>query len=384
MYRHVCSGLLSALMIFSFAANLPAIIISDSQGFATQGRGVTGVAVWDGVGKIVLRDADADGTQFEPVDDQWCTGTLINSNKGTARHILTAAHCLFDFNNKRIQPQDFIVNFPEPNNGIAAVNYGVQSTSLHPNFNLNTLVNDIALLTLGVDLKGVTTAYNINRPALIPDERANMGSGLVGNKVGFGTGGDGTNGATGNPAGVPVGGSLDARAGTKRDGDNLVELFGPVAAANGVNDGLGNLLTAPSNTLIYDFDDHVAGGNGPLDPAANAALGAALAGQFTGPSAAVGLQEVDTAPGDSGGPMFMFHNPTNQWLVVGVTSFGTDAGANPPPPFGSRFGDIAVDTRVQAFTGYVDRSIPEPASVILFAMGAALLGATGLRRREGS
>jgi len=368
-------GLGTLAAVCWLATSAHAIIISSSQNTATQGAGVTPAATWDGVGNIILNNVDLDGNTFETVDDQWGSGTLIRNGQGVAKYILTAAHVLFsdNANTVRIPNANFRLNFPEPNNGINAIQYGVVRSAVHPSFNGNTLANDIAILELGVDLGGTTTSYNINRPTLIADERATMGSGLVGNKVGFGRSGDGVNGDTANPVNTPNAGDPNAQQGTRRNGTNFVELFGPVVAGNNVRDAFNNLLTAPANTLIYDFDNHVAGTNGPLYPAGNPALGAALSAQFTGPSTAVGTQEADTAPGDSGGPMFLFHTPTNQWLVVGVTSYGTDGGANPPPPFGSRFGDIAVDTRVQSFAGWITMQIPEPGSLILTFCGLGVI-----------
>ncbi len=351
-----------------------AIIISSSQNTATQGMSAGGFT--SGVANIVFRDVDGDGTLFEPIDDQFCTGTMLKSDKGL-KFILTAAHCLY-VNGVRIPNANLEVNFPE--DGIANVLYGVANSTPHPLHvpgAERTIGNDIAILELAVDLTGIVAGWDPNRGE-IPDERAGAVGGLVGTKVGYGLSGDGTNGATGNPAGTPNAGDPDARQGTQRSGVNFVELFGPVSAAQNVVDtAAGSLLRAPKNTLIYDFDNHVAGGNGPLDPAVNAALGAGLAGQFSAAHAATGTTEVDTAPGDSGGPMFMFDFNTNKFVVVGVTSYGTDTG----PP-GSTFGDIAVDTRVRPFRSFVDSFIvPEPSTWALTVAGViCALGVVGRRK----
>ena len=59
-------------------------------------------------------------------------------------------------------------------------------------------------------------------------------------------------------------------------------------------------------------------------------------GPLGGP--AVGPDEIDTADGDSGGPMFQFSPAQGAYIITGITIGGSDAY--------SRYGDIANDLRV--------------------------------------
>ena len=365
----------SVAVLFAWLATLlfttpaQAIIISASQSTATQGAGVSAAGSWTGVGNITL-----DG--LDPVLNQHCTGTVIVAPQNI--WVLTAAHCFYDNNGVLFNPQRLRFNLPE--GGIANTFYAGQQLIPHPNYNPAVGVTggfDIGLIKLGVNLAGLTTPWNFNHGE-IANERADLNPGIVGTKVGFGDSGDGVNGATSNPPGVPNAGDPNAQQGTKRQGTNFVNLYGPIVAGNAIFDATDdvNQLTAPANTLIYDFDNHVAGGNGSLT-SPNGSFGTAT-----------GTTEADTAPGDSGGPMFMFDFTNNRFTVVGVTSYGTDFGDPPPPGLGpgpdpgSRFGDIAVDTRVRAYANWIDQVIvPEPASVMLALAVVAALGAGSRSRR---
>jgi hypothetical protein len=367
----------SVAVLFALLATLPfttpaqATIISASQNTATQGAGVSAAGSWTGVGNILL-----DGT--DKILNQHCTGTVIVAPQNI--WVLTAAHCFYDNAGVLLNPQRLRFNLPE--GGITNTFYAGQQLIPHPNYNPANGVTggfDIGLIKLGVDLAGLTTPWNFNHGE-IADERADLNPGIIGTKVGFGLSGDGVNGATGNPPNVPNLGDPDAQEGTKRQGTNFVNFYGPVVAGNAIFDTTDdvNQLIAPANTLIYDFDNHVAGGNGSLT-SPNGSFGTAT-----------GTTEVDTAPGDSGGPMFMFDFPNNRFTIVGVTSYGTDfADGNPQVPVvgpgpdpGSRFGDIAVDTRVRAYAAWIDQVIvPEPASLTLVLALVAALGAGSRSRR---
>jgi hypothetical protein len=366
--RWAAAAALSALVAtLFFTTPAPAIIISSSQTTATQGAGVSAPGSWTGVGNITLDGADS-------VLNQHCTGTVIVAPQNI--WVLTAAHCFFDENDVLLDPQRLRFNLPE--GGITNVFYAGQQLVPHPNYNPAVGVTggfDIGLIKLGVNLAGLTTPWNFNHGE-IADERADLNLGITAHKVGFGNSGDGASGATANPPGVPNAGDPNAQQGTKREGTNFVNFYGPVVAGNAIFDTTDdvNQLTAPADTLIYDFDNHVAGGNGSLT-SPNGSFGTAT-----------GTIEADTAPGDSGGPMFMFDDTNNRFIVVGVTSYGTDFfdeaadAIGPGADDGSRFGDIAVDTRVQSYADWIDRVIvPEPAA---FSLALAAVLATGSRSRR--
>ena len=125
------------------------------------------------------------------------------------------------------------------------------------------------------------------------------------------------------------------------------------------------------NILMYDFD------NGQ---AANDAFGVYLGLSNLG----LGDMEVDSAPGDSGGPSFI------DGKIAGITSFGltftnsTDAignrvcnpAVNPDVLCGvnSSFGEFAGDTRVSAYASWIQSVtfLPEPGSPLLVALALPL------------
>lgn len=59
------------------------------------------------------------------------------------------------------------------------------------------------------------------------------------------------------------------------------------------------------------------------------------------------------------------------WLIVGVTASGTD--------YLSRFGDIALDTRVQDHAAWLARTMPLPPTLLLVGLRALLPGWPGRR-----
>jgi secreted trypsin-like serine protease len=95
-----------------------------------------------------------------------------------------------------------------------------------------------------------------------------------------------------------------------------------------------------------------------------------------GTNAAGGSIEGDTAPGDSGGPLFQFDSVSSAFVITGVHSFGSDNAL-------ARYGDIGVDTYVTPyanFISYYQNNVPEPTSVGV-VIGAAGLLATRRRKR---
>lgn len=85
-----------------------------------------------------------------------------------------------------------------------------------------------------------------------------------------------------------------------------------------------------------------------------------------GTNGAGGSLEGDTAPGDSGGPLFEYDFTDSQFVITGVHSFGSDNTL-------ARYGDIGVDTQVQAYSTFIAGAVPEPVSFgIFFGIGGIL------------
>jgi hypothetical protein len=283
-------------MLLSLAPAAGAAIISE-------GAGLGATIDWAGVGML------GNSSSF------YGTGTLIGSHS-----ILTAAHLVEGLSGAQVR---FEVN---------GVIYTSSAIAIHPSY-IGGDDFDLAVITLSQDVAGVPY-YQYNSGGL---NELTAGPGI---KVGFGVGGDGTTGAQ---AGIyPYG--------IKRAGSNFIDLV--TTAPIQVTDALGNVMNVPAGMLLYDFDNHLTGSNGPLG------------------GAAVGPGEIDTTTGDSGGPMFQYSPTLEMYIITGITIGGSDNL--------SRYGDIANDLRVASYSSWIAAQVPEPASLCIVAMA---LFCAGRRRR---
>jgi hypothetical protein len=282
-----------------------------------------------------------------------CSGSLL-----TTGHVLTAAHCVTSgtlLGAPFVPGTTATVTFEDETGDIPV---SVTSFTVHPDWDGDVLKgNDLAVLGLtAVDLPAVTH-YELY---LTPDE-----VGKPSDKVGYGR------------TGVGATGSVPSTFGTKREGDQVYDATHDLMLpALGLLPGIDFV---PGAVLQYDFDD----GTTCLVPTAG--CHDAFGFFFGLGNAGVGLTEVMSAPGDSGGPTFI------DGKIAGVTSYGITLSSVeflPPtsdilPGVQSSFGEFAGDTRVSFYAEWIAfvtaPAVPLPAPLWMLAAG---LLALGLSRRK--
>lgn len=283
-----------------------------ADGAPTGGTHVTspGVSVFgvnhDGVADLIITRSDG---SFR------CTGSLL----WTGRHVLTAAHCLTD-DNGVMNTSSVSITWKLTSGDINS-SAGASAISIHPNWTGDFLGMgyDLAIITLPAVVSSSVPRYEIYR--------GGGEVGLTSVKVGFGASGYGGTGAL-------------LSSGTKRAGlnawDNNANVLSGVGATNG------------SAQLVYDFDNA---------QSAQDAFGYF----FSQPNLGLGNDEVNSAPGDSGGPTFILDAGT--YKIAGVTSYGLRLHRNSGPQprssdidgiLNSSFGEFSIDTRVSSFTAFID------------------------------
>ncbi|KAF0981037.1 hypothetical protein FDP41_012825 [Naegleria fowleri] len=193
----------------------------------------------------------------------FCGGSVIAAN-----FILTAAHCVYDNNGNILSPSTvrvFAGSSSSSCTNLASCNYKNALTIIpHPNYNTNTLENDIALIQLNgnLNIDGTTTRLAYVEGGSIP--------------------------LTTNFAATVAGwGYVDS---TNTVQTNLMKVTVPVVPASICN-----------GSPLY------LGMNSPMQVCAGDGAGH------------------DACPGDSGGPLFRsLTSSTNDYVVFGVVSYGPD------------------------------------------------------------
>jgi Trypsin len=269
-----------------------------------------------------------------------CSASLLK----TGLHLLSAAHCLFS-----MKPQDYIIDFGEAK--LSAAQFFI-----HPEYEDSNLANDIAIIELTTQAPQQLTRYDIYRNSNEIGKDFNL--------VGYGALGTGDRGA---------GLSLADFDYQKRFGSNTYEATGELL--NGLTQ---NHPVIPDETkLAYDFDS---------GRAENDAFGVIFGSEYV--NLGLGLNEVNSSPGDSGSPNFI------DGLIAGITSYGFGADYSDrmlstdvtPTITDSSFGEFSVDTRVSFYADWIDSivqnnnaaSIPEPRLIT----GLVIVGAGFLLKRN--
>jgi len=279
----------------------------------------------------IVRRHDVDDSQYTNLANQpqfaavgkVFAGTRAGSGTIIANGwwVLTAAHVVFGVPASSVSFQ------------IGAATYNAQNVYIYPGY--SGITHDIALIELNAPVAGVTPAQIYTGTNEIRKQ---------GHSVGYGSTGTGTTGF------------INGTYGTKRAMQNVIDL---IVLPNGAIDPNGTIL-------LSDFDSPSPGGT-------NNSLG--LWGSSPTP---LGLEGMG-APGDSGGPVFIEEGGV--WYIAGVHSFIGDPG----PPAGNgqadaRYGDILGSTRVSSYAGWINSTVPEPASMTALAIG--LIGLLARRRRS--
>ncbi len=295
-------------------------LVFSSVGQILSGAVVLAGVVWPVSAGVRRHDVDdslylalAQEPQFAAVGQLLINGgaTTCTGTLISDRWVLTAAHCVDGNTTSVLWGTDTAFGI-------------VDEIVLHPDWDPSNFFggNDIALVRLS------SAVTNVD-PAAIYTGSEEIGA--VGTSVGYGRSGTGL---TGDIAGTQ---------GFKRAGNNVLDVFG---TARGWS----------ADLLLTDFDN-------PLN--ANDSI--------WGDSAPLGL-EIQVAPGDSGGPMFV--QTANGYAIAGITSFISSVDGNPD----ADYGDISAYTRVSVYTPWIYSvtGVPTPGGVAL--LGTAFLAVCRRRR----
>lgn len=242
-----------------------------------------------------------------------CTGALYL----TGRHIITAAHCFDrddDTANLNPNPAEYTVFFDLPQGRVPV---SVAQIFVHPEWTADAASNnDIAVIELAQIAPAAAERYDVYTDS---DE-----VGKVFDRVGFGTK------ATG------IGGEVDDDNPRKRQGQNRYDALGEIA--NTLPED-GRVL--PGTQLAYDFDS---------GQPQNDAFGI----EFGIPDLGLGIEEIGSSRGDSGGPAFI------DGKIAGVSSYGSSPltpGVDVTEPNDTSFGEFFFDTRVSAYLPFIGGAI---------------------------
>lgn len=284
-----------------------------------------------------------------------CTGTLLPSGM----HILTAAHCFTTIegsNTNTVTALDVVFDLPSGTETISIPSPGTDIT-LNPSWT-NTDPNatgDIAIVTLPSEASTEALRSFFYRCS---DELTQS----TFTKVGYGPIGTLFTGATDPNDTDPI---LKLAGQNTYDALNT-DFLNPLLQELNAQTG-SSIATATDDTqLLYDFDSGFST-NDALGIQAGDLLPSPTPVVSPAPNTGLGSDEVFVVPGqgdsatarprgDSGGPAFVLNQ------VAGVTSFIISLGppSDTDDQTNSSGGEIAGDTRVSQFAGFIDPIIGTP------------------------
>ena len=300
-----------------------------------------------------------------------CTGALLADGKS----VLTAGHCVKGNigNISRIR----VVFYPPSGQVVITA----ASWDANPNYSGNYVIdeNDVGVIHLASDAPAGVSRYDIAGPADLAENQA------------FRFVGHGARGSFGVGATLPP----SFAVGNRKAGENLFDIKLGDARWAGFWDDPNDPNDHVNNVLFTDFDNGTTG--------FNSNDGMCWIGQYiptlgaTECNRGLGLNEANTAGGDSGGPGFI------NGKIASVTSFGLSFGQFGPGPYpdidnslNSSFGEYAGFTDVSYQYDWIQSEMdlasldptvagpnvvaPEPGTNVLLATG--LLGIVGVIRRR--
>jgi hypothetical protein len=287
-----------------------------------------------------------------------CSGALLSDRVS----ILTAGHCLSDqqaggWRAVAVTP----VFFPSTSaNGVRAILPPTSTFFVNPGYTGQVIdANDVAIVRLAAPAPAGVTGYDIFRSNAIGSDFRIVGSGAAGT---------GNTGYTINPG---------YNQSNRRTGLNRYDFSFTDSEWGGYWDDANYFGTANPNVYLADFDNGLAANDASCRLAGLFGLG--------GPkfcNLGLGVDEVSTGGGDSGGPQFV------NGLISGVTSFGLTWGTQTGDlnnTLNGTFGEFAGFARTDINASWIDSVVtPEPVSLMLLATGFALMGGMGALRRRRS